>query len=212
MARRGRRLTIGGSGTEDDTVGGAPRGEVKSYLPPSEADQATQAAAIAAAATPSPDAAPIIVMPPVDVPVSGGDSPGAPGGEGPGGSPGGPSGSAPGDDAGVEAKGGLLHGSSSEHPITAQAGEFVMQRSAVQKYGAAFMKHINEGTAQVMSPADAQQHFAKGGMVLGQGGRFKKLEGQLADKGAKDPAALAAYIGRKKYGGARFARLAHGGH
>lgn len=44
---------------------------------------------------------------------------------------------------------------------------------------------------------------------LGTGGRFKTLEAQLAAKGAADPAALAAYIGRKKYGPAKFSALAH---
>lgn len=44
---------------------------------------------------------------------------------------------------------------------------------------------------------------------LGSGGRFKKLEGQLArEKGVKDPAALAAAIGRKRYGGKRMGQLA----
>lgn len=46
-------------------------------------------------------------------------------------------------------------------------------------------------------------------MRLGGGGRFRKLEGQLAAKGAHDPAALDAYIGRRKYGAAKFSKLAH---
>ena len=37
-------------------------------------------------------------------------------------------------------------------------------------------------------------------MKPGGGGRFKKLKGKLKKKGAKDPGALAAWIGRKKYG------------
>jgi hypothetical protein len=41
---------------------------------------------------------------------------------------------------------------------------------------------------------------------LGSGGRFKQLVSKL--KGAKDPKALAAYIGRKKYGKKRFQELA----
>jgi len=44
-------------------------------------------------------------------------------------------------------------------------------------------------------------------MDLGGGGRFKKLKGKLASKGAKNPGALAAYIGRKKYGKKKFAKL-----
>jgi hypothetical protein len=42
---------------------------------------------------------------------------------------------------------------------------------------------------------------------LGSGARFKKLKGQLAKKGASNPGALAAYIGRKKYGKKKFQSL-----
>lgn len=45
-------------------------------------------------------------------------------------------------------------------------------------------------------------------MKLGGGGRFKKLATKLAKKGATNPGALAAYIGRKKYGKKRFQKLA----
>ena len=43
---------------------------------------------------------------------------------------------------------------------------------------------------------------------LGTGARFKALKAALAAKGASDPGALAAYIGRKKYGKAKFKQLA----
>ena len=43
---------------------------------------------------------------------------------------------------------------------------------------------------------------------LGSGARFKKLVAHVAAKGAKDPKALAASIGRKKYGPKKFGRLA----
>jgi hypothetical protein len=43
---------------------------------------------------------------------------------------------------------------------------------------------------------------------LGSGARFAALESQLASRpGVTNPAALAAYIGRKKYGAKRFAQL-----
>jgi len=38
--------------------------------------------------------------------------------------------------------------------------------------------------------------------------RFKKLEVKLERKGAKDPGALAAWIGRRKYGAKKFKNLA----
>ena len=46
---------------------------------------------------------------------------------------------------------------------------------------------------------------------LGSGGRFKALTKKLAAKGAKDPKALAAAIGRKKYGATKMAKMAAAG-
>ncbi len=46
---------------------------------------------------------------------------------------------------------------------------------------------------------------------LGSGARFKALKSKLSAKGAKNPGALAAYIGRKKYGAKKFAKLSAGG-
>lgn len=46
-------------------------------------------------------------------------------------------------------------------------------------------------------------------MKPGGGGRFEKLEGELAHKkGVGDAGALAAYIGRRKYGAKRMASMA----
>jgi len=47
-------------------------------------------------------------------------------------------------------------------------------------------------------------------MKLGGGGRFKKLVGKLRGKGKSvaSAKAIAASIGRKKYGGKKFASLA----
>lgn len=42
---------------------------------------------------------------------------------------------------------------------------------------------------------------------LGTGERFESLVRSLAAKGVKDPKALAAYIGRKKYGAKKFAKM-----
>jgi len=46
---------------------------------------------------------------------------------------------------------------------------------------------------------------------LGSGKRFAALKNKLAKKGAKNPGALAAYIGRKKYGAKKFAVLSKKG-
>lgn len=45
-------------------------------------------------------------------------------------------------------------------------------------------------------------------MRPGGGGRFQKLKKELAGKGVKDPSALAASIGRKKYGKKQFQKMA----
>lgn len=43
---------------------------------------------------------------------------------------------------------------------------------------------------------------------LGSGARFKKLEKSLSkEKGIRNPGAVAASIGRKKYGGSKMAKL-----
>lgn len=42
---------------------------------------------------------------------------------------------------------------------------------------------------------------------LGSGARFRQLKGKLAKRGASNPGALAAYIGRKKYGAKKFSKL-----
>jgi hypothetical protein len=46
---------------------------------------------------------------------------------------------------------------------------------------------------------------------VGTGARFKQLKGKLAARGAKSPGALAAWIGRKKYGKKRFQKMAAAG-
>lgn len=47
---------------------------------------------------------------------------------------------------------------------------------------------------------------------LGQGGRFAALKQNLASKpGVTNPGALAAYIGRKKYGAKKMASMAAAG-
>lgn len=45
-------------------------------------------------------------------------------------------------------------------------------------------------------------------MKPGGGGRFEKLSKDLKKKGVDDPKALAASIGRKKYGKAKFQKMA----
>ncbi len=46
---------------------------------------------------------------------------------------------------------------------------------------------------------------------LGQGGRFAAVEASARRGGARNPAAVAAAVGRKKYGAKKFAKLAAAG-
>jgi hypothetical protein len=46
---------------------------------------------------------------------------------------------------------------------------------------------------------------------LGSGKRFASLKRSLAAKGARNPGALAAHIGRKKYGKKKMAQMAAAG-
>ncbi len=63
----------------------------------------------------------------------------------------------------------------------------------------------------MVSRASVRQQIMKPGKKkkpkLGTGKRFKQLSSKLKKKGAKDPKALAAWIGRKKYGPKKFAKL-----
>lgn len=43
---------------------------------------------------------------------------------------------------------------------------------------------------------------------LGEGGRFKALSKELGKKGVSDPDALAAKIGREKYGAVKMSKMA----
>ena len=56
-------------------------------------------------------------------------------------------------------------------------------------------------------------HKAKhGDMRLGGGGRFSALKNKLSHRhGVTNPAALAAYIGREKYGASKMAHMAAAG-
>jgi len=55
--------------------------------------------------------------------------------------------------------------------------------------------------------AQAKYEKVKKTSKPGGGERFKALEGALEAKGAKDPGALAASIGRKKYGKKKFQKM-----
>jgi hypothetical protein len=204
MARSGRRFVIGAAGplTNDESLGGGrgetagfARGEVQAYTPPKPAD--------VPAAEASGDI--VVIMPQPPAPESGGDAAAsATTGEGPGTGTG--TGTGTGEDAGVEDTGGKIDG---EGRVMRGllGGEFVIQRSAVKKYGDQLLTALNEGKVQVMSP----EQYDKGGKV-GSGQRFAALESQLAGRaGVTNPAGLAASIGRRKYGKARYQRMAAAG-
>src|SRR5258708_36283073 len=68
--------------------------------------------------------------------------------------------------------------------------------------------HHLDAAAQEMGEAPADEPSQRAMPKLGTGKRFAKLKSSLAAKGAHDPGALAAYIGRRKFGKAKFAKIA----
>ena len=65
----------------------------------------------------------------------------------------------------------------------------------------------------MVSRASIKQQIMKPGKnkkkpKLGTGKRFKNLSSKLKKKGAKNPKALAAWIGRKKYGNKKMSAMA----
>lgn len=70
------------------------------------------------------------------------------------------------------------------------------------------MKDIGE----VLSKAKKMPKTYKGKSTkVGGGGRFQMVEDQAAKNGAKNPGAVAAAIGRAKYGASRFAKMGAAG-
>ena len=73
------------------------------------------------------------------------------------------------------------------------------------------------GTVTSYGEDSCAVEFSRGSVVhgelpqLGSGERFRNLENELAGKGARNPAALAAFIGRKKLGTQRMSQLSNGG-
>src|SRR5258708_3702261 len=68
--------------------------------------------------------------------------------------------------------------------------------------------HRLDAAAQEMGEVPADEPSQRAMPKLGTGKRFAKLKSSLAAKGAHDPGALAAYIGRRKFGKAKFAKIA----
>lgn len=63
-------------------------------------------------------------------------------------------------------------------------------------------------TSSRAKKTSGKSYVAKGKKpALGSGKRFAALKGALAKKGASNPGALAAYIGRKKYGAKKMGQL-----
>lgn len=69
----------------------------------------------------------------------------------------------------------------------------------------------NIGTEITRTPMKAKMAAKGGKPAVGSGERFAKMTKSLAAKGAKDPKALAAYIGRKKYGAQKMQKMAAAG-
>lgn len=73
-------------------------------------------------------------------------------------------------------------------------------------------RYISNGIQEGHQHLNPSNHASKGidkSMELGGGGRFAKLKNELAQKpGVTNPGALAAAIGRKKYGDNKMSSMA----
>ena len=69
------------------------------------------------------------------------------------------------------------------------------------------MTQVSKSTRLTTKEKTVAEHKPK----LGTGARFEELKAKLSRQGVRDPGALAASIGRKKFGTKHFAKLsAHG--
>jgi hypothetical protein len=62
-----------------------------------------------------------------------------------------------------------------------------------------------------MDSFEKKLEAARSRAKLGTGKKFELMKKELAHKGAENPAALTAWIGRKKYGNEKFQKLAKAG-
>jgi len=83
--------------------------------------------------------------------------------------------------------------------------------SKKQRMSEGLMPKKMEATAPKKEKSEDDDDDEESKPKPGSGERFKKLSGELKAKGAKDPKALAAYIGRKKYGPVRMKKMAAAG-
>lgn len=89
------------------------------------------------------------------------------------------------------------------------------RRYLFAKFGAAWVRrhHFdNKGSLPAHAHDPRKGAAMASNMQVGGGGRFAKLEASIAARGnVKDPAAIAAMVGRRKYGKKRFAAMAAAG-
>ncbi len=74
-----------------------------------------------------------------------------------------------------------------------------------------FLKRLSARKTRATAGAGSINFATYAGAKPGSGKNFSKLKGALAKRGATNPGALAAWIGRRKYGRKGFAKLSHGG-
>lgn len=76
------------------------------------------------------------------------------------------------------------------------------------------LKKIAAEKGEKIEPGSFSKHVKKepsSSDKPGEGGRFEALEHKLENKGAKDPGALAAAIGRAKFGKKKFQHMSAAG-
>lgn len=85
--------------------------------------------------------------------------------------------------------------------------EWEAKRGAARARSAVNMAHVADEAAVELAQGTTMNTKTKKKPKLGTGARFKALEAELARRGARNPAALAAHIGRKRLGKQKFQQL-----
>lgn len=83
----------------------------------------------------------------------------------------------------------------------------IMMKKPKHKKAEKETKKEGKGESKMMEKREMVKMMKHKKPKLGTGKRFAQLTKKLAGKGAKNPKALAAFIGRKKFGAKKFAQL-----
>jgi len=105
-----------------------------------------------------------------------------------------------------------IRGSSCAEPYSAPRPVSIRNRLALAKFRArSYASLMAQLPKPELSRLRSEYESARRRYRPGQGGRFKAVAKAVAAGGARDPEAVAAAVGRAKYGPARMAQMAAAG-